>query len=148
MEKETKFFVVKYTCDGLTPEGENKKCKAQYLVKASTFTEAETIMNNVLSDETNFDITAITISKAEEIVRRKDRSLKDDDHYFLLTSSFITLDETSGKEKKMSMQYYVVGNTISEAQDIFSDYMKDAIFDWKIDKVEITPIFYDSENDQ
>lgn len=120
-------------------DGGLKKVSESYLVSAINFTEAEKRITSELSPYMSgvYEVSDIRRARFSEIFQ----STKDeDDKFYKLKISFISLDEKSGKEKRLSQQVLVQAGQLKTAIAHFDDEMKGTTFDYDIVSVAETPI--------
>ena len=105
-----KYFEVKVKLQKTMEDGQQKKVCEQYVVEAATFGEAERRIAECLKPyiEGEFEVTDIKIAGYGQIINDN----QDADKFFKAKVSFITLDETTGKEKKTSELYLVQSDTL------------------------------------
>ena len=118
-----KYFEVKVKMQKTQEDGTQKKVTEQYVVEAATFGEAERRITECLKPyiEGEFDVTDIKIAGYVQIVGGAENA----DKYFKAKVSFLTLDETTGKEKKTSELYLVQSETLESAESDVSHYLND-----------------------
>ena len=118
-----KYFEVKVKLQKTMEDGQQKKVSEQYVVEAATFGEAERRIAECLKPyiEGEFDVTDIKIAGYVQIVN----SDEDADKFFKAKVSFITLDETTGKEKKTSELYLVQSDTLESAESDVKSFLND-----------------------
>ena len=119
-----KYFEVKVKMQKTQEDGTQKKVSEQYVVEAATFGEAERRITECLKPyiEGEFDVTDIKIAGYVQIVGGDGNA----DKYFKAKVSFLTLDETTGKEKKTSELYLVQSETLESAESDVSHYLNDS----------------------
>ena len=119
-----KYFEVKVKMQKTQENGTQKKVSEQYVVEAATFGEAERRITECLKPyiEGEFDVTDIKIAGYAQIVGGDENA----DKYFKAKVSFLTLDETTGKEKKTSELYLVQSETLESAESDVSHYLNDS----------------------
>lgn len=117
--------------------GTVKKVNEPYLVDALTFTEAEARiideMKPFISGE--YSISSEKKTKISEIFFNEGG-----DRYYLVKVNFITLDETSGVEKKSTTQILVQASDFENAVANFNEGMKGTMADFEIASVTETMI--------
>ena len=118
-------------------KGENKKCTEIYLVDAYTFTEAE---SNITEEITpfvsgDFEVNAIKKNNYSELFENENG-----DKYFKCKLNFITLDEKSGVEKKISNYMLVQANNVDEAKINLDNRMKGTMADYEVESISETKI--------
>lgn len=119
--------------------GMNRKVTEPYIVDAMSFSEAEkrTIeeLTPYISGEMN--ITAIKIASYAE-VRTSDNPA--DDRWFECRLKFITLDEKSGRERKVATTYLVQSSSVQSAHNVVKDLMSETLADYEIASIKETDI--------
>ena len=118
-----KYFEVKVKLQKTMEDGQQKKVSEQYVVEAATFGEAERRIAECLKPyiEGEFEVTDIKIAGYGQIINDN----QDADKFFKAKVSFITLDETTGKEKKTSEQYLVQSDTLESAESDVKSFLND-----------------------
>ena len=118
-----KYFEVKVKMQKTQEDGTQKKVSEQYVVEAATFGEAERRITECLKPyiEGEFDVTDIKIAGYVQIVGGDGNA----DKYFKAKVSFLTLDETTGKEKKTSELYLVQSETLESAESDVKTFLND-----------------------
>lgn len=118
-----KYFEVKVKLQKTMEDGQQKKVSEQYVVEAATFGEAERRIAECLKPyiEGEFEVTDIKIAGYGQIINDN----KDADKFFKAKVSFITLDETTGKEKKTSELYLVQSDTLESAESDVKSFLND-----------------------
>ena len=124
------------------PDGMSKTITEQYFVQdAANFADAENITyNKVFGDGDNIDVTAIKRSNIVEVIKRADDSYSDDDKWYKAKLTFTTLNEATGKERKVAVNYLVVAQDISIARNRIVDFMRGSISDYEISTLDETKI--------
>ena len=118
-----KYFEVKVRLQKTMEDGQQKKVSEQYVVEAATFGEAERRIAECLKPyiEGEFEVTDIKIAGYGQILNDN----QDADKYFKAKVSFVTLDETTGKEKKTSELYLVQSDTLESAESDVKSFLND-----------------------
>ena len=136
--KVSKYYEVKVQYQKILEDGKEKKVTEQYVVEALTFTEAESRiieeMTPYISGE--FDVVSEKIAPYNEIFL-SDRT--DDDKWFISKVGFITVDETTDKEKKQTFRYLVQAATSELALDYTKEMFSHGMSDYSIEAVQDTP---------
>ena len=131
------WFECKVRYDKIQENGTVKKVNEPYLVDALTFTEAEARiideMKPFISGE--YSISSEKKTKISEIFFNEGG-----DRYYLVKVNFITLDETSGVEKKSTTQILVQASDFESAVANFNEGMKGTMADFEIASVSETMI--------
>ncbi|MBR1889434.1 MAG: DUF4494 domain-containing protein [Alloprevotella sp.] len=120
-------------------DGGLKKVSEAYLVNAINFTEAERRIIEELSPYMSgiFEVSDIKRARFAEIFQSDNT---DDDKFYKLKLSFITLDEKSGKEKRMSQQLLVQADGLKTSIKRLEEELKGTTIDYDIVAVTETPI--------
>lgn len=118
-----KYFEVKVKLQKTIEDGQQKKVSEQYVVEAATFGEAERRIAECLKPyiEGEFEVTDIKIAGYGQIINDN----QDADKFFKAKVSFITLDETTGKEKKTFELYLVQSDTLESAESDVKSFLND-----------------------
>lgn len=118
-----KYFEVKVKLQKTMEDGQQKKVSEQYVVEAAIFGEAERRIAECLKPyiEGEFEVTDIKIAGYGQIINDN----QDADKFFKAKVSFITLDETTGKEKKTSELYLVQSDTLESAESDVKSFLND-----------------------
>ena len=131
------WFECKVRYDKMQENGTVKKVNEPYLVDALTSTEAEARiideMKPFISGE--YSISSEKKTKISEIFFNEGG-----DRYYLVKVNFITLDETSGVEKKSTTQILVQASDFESAVANFNEGMKGTMADFEIASVSETMI--------
>ena len=131
------WFECKVRYDKMQENGTVKKVNEPYLVDALTFTEAEARiideMKPFISGE--YSISSEKKTKISEIFFNEGG-----DRYYLVKVNFITLDETSGVEKKSTTQILVQASDFESAVANFNEGMKGTMAVFGIASVSETMI--------
>ena len=131
------WFEVKVTYEKTLENGMQKKVTESYLLDALSWTEAEarTIEQMQSYIDGEFTITDIKRAKLSELFFSEDG-----DRYFKAKIQFITLDERSGTEKKISAYMLAQANDIDQAQEVIKKNMEGTMADYVIAEVKETKI--------
>ena len=124
------------------PDGMSKTITEQYFVfDAANFAEAENLTyKHVAGDGDSIDVTAIKRTNISEVIKRADDSYSDDDKWYKAKLTFITLNEATGKERKVTVNYLVIAQDISIARNRIVDFMCGSISDYEISTLDETKI--------
>ena len=133
------FFEGKLSYEKLMDNGLNKKVNETYLIEAISVTEAESRlieeMNPFITGE--FQVKAVKQSKYNEIFFSTEESA---DRYFKCKLAFLTLDEKSGAEKKITTEILVEAADLRDAIKKLDEGMKGTMADYLIISVSETQI--------
>ncbi len=118
-------------------DGREKKVSETYLLDAVSFTEAETRIYKELVSMVSgeFTVTRISRTKLAEIIPSEAG-----DRWYRAKVTFITFDEESGKEKRVSQFVLVFSDNIKSAYDQVIDAMKGMMADFEIGGITESPI--------
>lgn len=137
--KTAQWFETRVRYDKTMEDGQQKKVTEQYVVDALSFGEAEESitreMSHYISGE--FEVKAITPANYGEIFFSDDSQ---DDKYFKVQLSFITIDEKTEKEKRSAVYYLVQAGTAQRAQKNIEDVMSGTAIDYVVNKIIETKI--------
>ena len=114
-----------------------KKVTEPYLVDALSFTEAEArIIEEIRPFITGeFTVTDVKRARLSELFFNENG-----DRYYKVKVYFITLDEKTGAEKKISAQMLAQASDLKEAIAVLEEGMKGTMADYVIASVSETPI--------
>jgi hypothetical protein len=132
------WFECKVAYEKENEDGKIKKITENYLVDAISFTEAETITIEKVTDLIggSFDVNAVKKEKIGEIFR----SETGEGIWVKVKVEFITVDEISGKEKRTKVNMYQqTKDMFSVASDLKTN-LKKSIVDWEIKSATETKI--------
>jgi len=118
-------------------DGREKKVSETYLLDAVSFTEAETRIYKELVSMVSgeFTVTRISKTKLAEIIPSEVG-----DRWYKAKVTFITFDEESGKEKRISQFVLVFSDNIKSAYDQVIEAMKGMMADFEIGGITESPI--------
>src|SRR5665647_1192079 len=118
-------------------DGREKKVSETYLLDAVSFTEAETRIYKELVSMVSgeFTVTRISKTKLAEIIPSEVG-----DRWYKAKVTFITFDEESGKEKRVSQFVLVFSDNVKDAYDQVIGAMKGMMADFEIGGITESPI--------
>ena len=118
-------------------DGREKKVSETYLLDAVSFTEAETRIYKELVSMVSgeFTVTRISKTKLAEIIPSEAG-----DRWYKSKVTFITFDEESGKEKRVSQFVLVFSDKVRNAYDQVIEAMKGMMADFEIGGITESPI--------
>lgn len=104
-------------------DGVESNITEQYLIEAYTYTEAETGINQVMSElgGGTFHLLAITKTNIAEV-----HDAEDDAMWFKVKLSMVAFDDESGKEKQSSFNMLLNAENVRDAYDKAKGIMKDS----------------------
>ncbi len=117
--------------------GREKSVSETYLLDAVSFTEAETRIYKELVAMVSgeFSVTRISRTKLAEVIPSETG-----DRWYKAKVTFITFDEESGKEKRVSQFVLVHSDTVRNAFDQVIEAMKGMMADFEIGGITESPI--------
>ncbi len=117
--------------------GKEKKVSETYLIDAVSFTEAESRIYKEMEMMVRGEFVVTNIRKANytEIFDNEDG-----DRWFKSKISFASVDEKSGKEKKVSNQILVMASNVKDAFDKIHEGMGGMTVDFDINAISESPI--------
>lgn len=131
------WFECKISYDKMMENGMQKKVTEPYLVDALSFTEAEArIIEEIrpfISGE--FTVTDVKRARLAELFFNENG-----DRFYKVKVYFITLDEKTAAEKKISAQILVQASGLKEAIAVLEEGMKGSMADYVIASVSETMI--------
>lgn len=157
--QELSYFRTKTECTVELPNGQLAKKKIEELILATNYTEAESLVNEIISSlnrtqfgSVNYEITKTKISDVlyNDILAQSNDIKGYCCNYFEESDTtgvglytvkviFFTVDEKTGKEKESTEVYYVPALSNADATDRISKYLSTSdciIRDTKFDKAE------------
>lgn len=130
------WFSVRVCYDSQNEKGMMVKTKEVYLVDALSFTEAEA---RIIGEVTPYAESGlmVTAMKIEDIAEIFNDDIQDG-KWYRVKVMFKTIDEKSGKEKKESHSYMVIGHSTEDASTRLHTRMKGMLVDYEIHTVSET----------
>lgn len=127
--------VIRY--DKLMDNGLEKKVNEKYVVDALTFTEAEKRIIEEMSSyiSGSFDVMNITPCPFGEVFLSDSDSA---DKWYRAKLSFVSFDETKGKEKKVRVCYLIQSCSFDGAKKSIEEFMSGSISDYVIEELKET----------
>lgn len=160
-EKALSYFRVKTECTVELPNGALAKKKIEELILATSYTETEMLVNEIISSlnrtkfgSVNYEIIKTKISDVlfndtlaqEESVKDFCCNFFEEDEstgvgLYMVKVMFLTIDEKSGKEKKTVEDYYVPALSNADATEKINKHLGKTMSDFvirdtKFDKAE------------
>lgn len=153
------WYQVKARLDRVQENGTKKKVSELYLVQALTFGMAERVVQSELAQYSSEEIDIVAIARknyseiitdkfgmaskidgdARKLLGQKNAS-SEPDKWFKCKLNFITLDERSGKEKKVAQFFLVNANTAMAAHELVDSCMQNSVSDYEVEQVDETKI--------
>ncbi|WP_439184258.1 DUF4494 domain-containing protein [Carboxylicivirga taeanensis] len=117
--------------------GKEKKVSETYLIDAVSFTEAESRIYKEMESMIRGEFMVTNIRKANytEIFENEDGDI-----WYKSKISFASVDEKSGKEKKVSNQILVLASNVKDAYDKIHQGMGGLTVDFDINAIAESPI--------
>jgi len=135
------YFLTTIKFEKTAEEGKVVKVSEQYLVDALSFTEAEAIiikeMKPFISGE--FMVMAIKRERINELFPDVNG-----DKWYKCKVAFITLDETTAKEKRNEVTILVQADSLKQARENLENGMNGTLADWDsvaISETKIMDVF-------
>lgn len=135
----SKYFEVKLKYSKIDEQsGKEKVVTEPYLIDATSFTEAESIMTKKASEMAigEFIIPAIKKSNYIEVIR----SNEEFDKWFSFKVVFVGIDENSCKEKEVSSMMLVNANDIDSSKTVLAGFLDTNMFEYKTEAIKETKI--------
>jgi len=117
--------------------GHEKKASETYMLDAVSFTEAESRIYKELQTMVSgeFMVTKISKTRISEIIPSETG-----DRWYKAKVAFITVDEESGKEKRVAQFVLVYSDSIKEAYDQIIEAMQGMMADFEISGINESTI--------
>ena len=137
--KTSLWFETKVKYDKTMEDGQPKKVSESYVVEAMSFGEAEEKITEEMSAYISgeFDVKAITPTTYGEIFFSENTN---DDRWYMTKLQFITIDETTEKEKRSSVYYLVQAASLNGAVKNIEEVMGTTMIDYVIAAINETKI--------
>ena len=114
--------------------GKEENLTLGYIVDAVTFGEAENKISQEL-DGGNFQVTQIKLSPYQEYLVEEDKY-----RFFKVVVTMTDINENSGKEKKVKVNYLVAADDQKEAVKEVEEFNRDTIVNWEVTALNETNI--------
>lgn len=131
------YFECKVSYEKMLENGMQKKVTEPYLVDALSFTEAEA---RIIEEVRPFITGEFTVADVKRARLSELFFNENGDRYYKVKVYFITLDEKTGAEKKISAQMLAQASDLKEAIAVLEEGMKGTMADYVIASVSETPI--------
>lgn len=145
-----RWFEVRVKYKKIDEQGNEKNASEAYLIDAISFTESEARINKVLEAYISgeFKITSMKPANYSEIV-----AAEDGEWYYKAKVSIVTLDESSGREKKANQYILVAADNIKQAIERLEESLSTMIVPWTIKSITESLIidvfpFFEEENEK
>lgn len=138
-QKTSPWFEIKFCYDKTSDNGVTKKTTETYVVEALSFTEAEKKICDEMMDYVpgEYCVKAISIARYKEVWFS---DVDTDDKWFKAKLQFITINETTNKEKKTNIFYLVQAGDMDKAKKYIDDEMSQTMMDYKIVSIKETAV--------
>jgi len=130
-------FEVKVKYHEVGTDGKDRVCTPTVLLNAESFGDAETQVTTEFDGFEDFEVKAIKKSTISEVVVEDG---EEGDKFFLCVPEFYSLDENSGKEKKVKSEILVAAADNDIASKRLRAHLTDTMSDYEITKVAFSPI--------
>lgn len=149
------WYECKVRYDQTQMDGNKKAVTEQYVVDALSFAEAEKRITEEMIPyfSGEFEVTDLKkaafreiffmdeLEKADEVFHRPlDRQSNTDTRYYKAKVQFITIDESTGKEKRSNVTYLVEATSLHNALGNIDEVMKGTMLDYVQASVQDTAI--------
>lgn len=137
--KTAQWFETKVQYEKVQVDGMQKKVTEQYVVDALSFTEAESSIIEEMKPYVSGDykIKNITPANYHEVFFSDDTQ---DDKWYKVKLTFITIDEKTEKEKHSIVHYLVQARSTGTAQQAINDVMSKSMIDYETVSISETKI--------
>ena len=137
--KTAQWFETKVQYEKVQVDGTQKKVTEQYVVDALSFTEAESSIIEEMKPYVSGDykIKNITPANYHEVFFSDDTQ---DDKWYKVKLTFITIDEKTEKEKHSIVRYLVQARSTGTAQQAINDVMSKSMIDYETASISETKI--------
>lgn len=126
-----------FVCTVAYENEEAKKVKEPYVIDAQSFAEAETKVLGEMTGLINLEMVDISRAQFSEIFSvQSDEDMK----YYRVKINIITLDERTGKNRKQTMCFLVMGTSTRNAQANFDEAMRETLVDFSVEAIIETKI--------
>ncbi len=131
------WFECKVKYEKVDEEGRQKRVNETYFVNALSFTEAETRIYKELETMISGEFTVNKIAKSTiaDVI-----SSEIGDRWFKCKVSLITIDESSGKEKRVNQYMLILASDVKDAYDKTDKSMEGLPVDYAIPSVVESPV--------
>lgn len=124
-----------------------KTINETYLVDAVSYTESEArLYKQIVTDASDFSVTAISRMRLADLF-----SYEEGEQWFKAKVIYFSVDEKSGKEKKIVNYMLVNAEGIQQALDRINESMRNFLIPYEVTDITLTPILdvfpYSAEED-
>ncbi len=117
--------------------GKERKATEFYLVDAVSFTEAERRIHQEMETRVRGDFQVTNIRKADYSELFPNDA---GDRWYKCKVSHLSLDESAGKEKKVSSQMLVMADNVRDAYDNLMNNLSDMAVDFEVISITESPL--------
>ena len=131
------WFEVKCKYTKQFEDGRLKRVTDTYLIDATSFTEAESRAYEEVAEgiKGEFQITAIKRENFHDIF-----AYDDGNDWYKCVVKFITIDEDSGKSKKVSNRFLLTAESVKQATERIHESLSGLMSGYEVTSVSLTPI--------
>ncbi len=116
--------------------GRLKTINETYLVDAVSYTESEArLYKQIVTDASDFSVTAISRMRLADLF-----AYEDGEQWFKAKVIYFSVDEKSGKEKKIVNYMLVNSEGIQQALDRINESMRNFLIPYEVTDINLTPI--------
>jgi hypothetical protein len=116
--------------------GRLKTINETYLVDAVSYTESEArLYQQIVTDASDFSVTAISRMRLADLF-----AYEDGEQWFKAKVIYFSVDEKSGKEKKIVNYMLVNSEGIQQALDRINESMRNFLIPYEVTDINLTPI--------
>jgi len=132
-----KWYTVKVKYTKQLEDGRLKRVTEPYLFSAINFTDAETRTHKEVGESVRgeFDVTSIALVDYADIFHYEDA-----DVWYKCKVAYLSVDEESGKEKRVNNNFLVTAHNVKEAYDRIDESLKEMMVSYETPTISETPI--------
>jgi len=128
--------------------GSLKTINEVYLVDAVSYTESEArLYKQIVTDASDFSVSSISRMRLADLF-----AYEEGEQWFKAKVIYFSVDEKSGKEKKIVNYMLVNADGIQQSLDRINESMRNFLIPYEVTDIALTPILdvfpYTSEEDQ
>ena len=116
-------------------EDKIQKKTAEYVLKAYSFTDAESSLLEQLQDEFEYNLVSCGKFNISDVIKDDTKDL-----YFKVKLVYVSANPDTGKETKFIENYLVQSNSTVEATKMVNERMNGSIVDFEIENVQKTKV--------
>ena len=124
------YFEVKTRYDRMQENGQVKKATDTCIAVAQSFSEAEEMIDEYLASFmlNEPETKSIRIVNYAEFFRKEEKG----ESFFQATIELISLDEKSGREKRLKKKVLIAANDREEAEALLKEKFNETMLDWRL----------------